>query len=150
MNSDSFRYTSLLIQVLAFVTACIVIFVSRYLFIFFVAAMLPTIVSVFVDNRPSRCSSATVCTFNFIGVAPYIQRIFNSHNIDAVANHVISDLNTWLVVYLAAFIGQVLIWSLPELVAKIYTAKANLQIKILNERYRDISEEWGIEKLPKD
>ena len=51
-NTDkSFKFASSLIKVIAIVIALMVLIISRYAFIFFAAAMLPTVFAIFFDKN---------------------------------------------------------------------------------------------------
>jgi uncharacterized membrane protein len=143
---DNFKYTSLVIRIIAFAIAFGVLFISKYVFVFFVAAMLPTVGAVIIDKRDTKCVSATICTFNLIGVMPFLFEILRSSNMNSAAKMIISDILTWLTVYIAAFVGQLVVWILPEIVAKIYLAKSTIMISMLESKRDKLCEEWGIDK----
>jgi hypothetical protein len=145
-SSDSFKYTSLVIKLVATIIALGVFFVSKYIFIFFIAAMLPTVGAVIIDKRDTKCVSATICTFNLIGVLPFLFDILRSSSFNIAAKAVISDIMTWLTIYMAAFIGQLVIWILPEIIAKIYIAKSTIMVSLLEAKRDKLCEEWGIDK----
>ncbi|MCC2646071.1 MAG: hypothetical protein K0R02_136 [Rickettsiaceae bacterium] len=143
---DSFKYTSLVIKIIAFGIALGVLFISKYVFVFFVSAMLPTVGAVIMDKRETKCISATICTFNLIGVLPFLFEILRSSNMNSAAKMIISDILTWLTVYITAFVGQLVIWILPEIVAKLYLAKSTIMISMLESKRDKLCEEWGIDK----
>jgi hypothetical protein len=140
-----FIFASSLIKVIAVVIALIVVVISRYAFIFFSAAMLPTIFAIFFDKNEHKCLSATICSFNLIGVLPYLIRIWDSSNIDYVSKHVLSSPDTWMVIYGAAFVGQLIYFSLPLLIAKFYTSRTKAQIGKYKKQHEELCNNWGIE-----
>lgn len=144
-NDKSFKFASSLIKVIAIVIAMMVLVVSKYAFIFFSAAMLPTIFAIFLDKNSHRCLSATVCSFNLIGVLPYLIRMWESESIDYVAQQILADVGTWMIIYGAAFIGQLLYASLPLLVVKIYAARTTIQVNKYKDQHKKICEQWGID-----
>lgn len=144
-SEKEFIFASSLIKVIAVVIALIVVVISRYAFIFFSAAMLPTIFAIFFDKNHHKCLSATICSFNLIGVLPYLIRIWDSNNIDYVSKHVLSSPDTWMVIYGAAFIGQLIYISLPLLIAKFYTSRIKVQIKKCQKQHEEICTKWGRE-----
>ena len=59
LNNDDigyFKLTTLFIKMLALVLGFIILFFSQYTFIFYSAAMLPTMIIVFVDRRYLKCN----------------------------------------------------------------------------------------------
>jgi hypothetical protein len=143
-KEQNFKFAASLIKIIAFAIAIMVLVVSRYAFIFFSAAMLPTILAIFFDRNIHKCASATICTFNLIGVLPYLIRLWNSNSINSMAKSVIVDVDSWMVIYGAAFVGQLLYMSLPLLIVKLYAAKVQVQTTGIEKQYLQISEEWGI------
>ncbi|MDF2964859.1 MAG: hypothetical protein K0Q51_247 [Rickettsiaceae bacterium] len=144
-TADNFKYTSSVIKIIAAIIALGVLFISKYVFVFFIAAMLPTVGAMIIDKRETKCVSATICTFNLIGVLPFLFEILRSSNMNSSAKFIISDILTWLTVYIAAFVGQLVIWILPEIIAKIYLAKSTIMISILEGKRDKLCEEWGID-----
>lgn len=145
-NTDkSFKFASSLIKVIAFVISLMVLVISRYAFIFFAAAMLPTIFAIFFDKNSHRCFSATICSFNLIGVMPYLIRMWESSSVDYVAKQILADVGTWMIIYGAAFIGQLLYASMPLLVVKLYSTKVNVKIAKYEKRHKTLCDQWGID-----
>lgn len=144
VSDENFKFASSLIKIIAVVIALMVIFISKYAFILFSAAMLPTICAIFFDSNSHKCSSATICSFNLIGVLPFLIRLWNNSSIDTVAKMIIADVETWMAIYGAAFMGQLIYLFLPMLVVKVYTAKNQVQVSHLQEKISNLSKEWGI------
>lgn len=145
-NTDkSFKFASSLIKVIAFVIALMVLVISRYAFIFFTAAMLPTIFAIFFDKNSHRCLSATICSFNLIGVMPYLIRMWESSSVDYVAKQILADVGTWMIIYGAAFIGQLLYASMPLLIVKLYSTKINVKISKYEKKHKALCDQWGID-----
>jgi len=143
-NDKTFKLTTALIQIIAILIGLFVFIASRYAFIFFAAAMLPTIFIIFFDRNKHKCLSATICTFNLIGVMPFLIRIWQSNSIDYVSKQILADIATWAIVYGVAFIGQLLYVSMPLLFVKMYSSKIESEIKKLQKQYDDLCIEWGI------
>jgi hypothetical protein len=144
-NTDkSFKFASSLIKVIAIVIALMVLVISRYAFIFFTAAMLPTVFAIFFDKNSHRCLSATICSFNLIGVMPYLIRMWESSSVDYVAKQILADVGTWMIIYGAAFIGQLLYASMPLLIVKLYSAKINIKIAKYEKKHKALYEKWGL------
>ncbi len=145
-NTDkSFKFAASLIKVIAFVIALMVLVISRYAFIFFAAAMLPTIFAIFFDKNSHRCLSATICSFNLIGVMPYLIRMWESTSVDYVAKQVLADVGTWMIIYGAAFIGQLLYASMPLLIVKMYSAKIKVKVSKYEKKHKVLCDQWGID-----
>lgn len=148
-TDKNFKFASSLIKIIAVIIALMVLVVSRFAFIFFAAAMLPTLFAIFFDKNSHKCLSATICSFNLIGVMPYLIRMWESNSIDYVAKQILADVSTWMIIYGAAFVGQLLYASMPLLFVKIYAARMQVQVKKLESEHSNICKEWGIETKSK-
>ena len=140
-TDKSFKFASSLIKVIAFVISLMVLVISRYAFIFFTAAMLPTIFAIFFDKNSHRCLSATICSFNLIGVMPYLIRMWESSSVDYVAKQILADVGTWMIIYGAAFIGQLLYASMPLLIVKLYSTKINVKISKYEKKHKSLCDQ---------
>jgi hypothetical protein len=141
---ESFKYATSLIKVIFIILGGIIFMFSKYGFIFFSAAMLPSIVIIFADRAPHKCASATICTFNLIGVIPYLKELWLAPTFNEGAKEVISDPLAWLVIYITAFVGFIIYIAVPAFIAKIYIAKANLRIANLVDHRNKICSDWDI------
>jgi hypothetical protein len=147
---QQFKRTVFVIKGITLIIAIMVFIVSRYAFLFFLASMLPTMVTIALDKKDNRSLSAVICTFNLMGVMPYLSEMWHSANVNVVAKWMIGDFSTWLTVYFIAFIGQLLVWFLPGLVSILYKAKSKLQVESLEQQRKVIQDEWDIRIFDND
>ena len=143
-TDKNFKFASSLIKVIAVVIALMVIVISRYAFIFFATAMLPTIFAIFFDKNEHRCLSATICSFNLIGVMPYLIRVWEANSVDYLAQQLLADVETWMIIHGAALIGQLLYASMPLLVVRIYSARMRVRTEKYEKQHKELCEQWGI------
>ena len=144
-NEQNFKFASSLIKIIAILVALMVMIISHYALILFAASMLPTIIAIFIDKNEHRCFSATICSFNLIGVMPYLICMWESSAIDFLAKQLLADVSTWMVIYGAAFTGQLLYASMPLLIVKLYSAKMKVRAQKYEVQRKKICTEWGIE-----
>ena len=144
-NDKSLKFASSLIKIIAVVIALMVIVMSKYAFIFFAAAMLPTIFTIFLDKNDHRCLSATICSFNLIGVMPYLSRVWHANSIDYLSKQLLADLLTWVVIYGAALAGQLLYAIMPLLIVRIYSLRMRSHAKKFEIQHKEICDQWGID-----
>ena len=137
-------------KLLAFIVAGIVLFISRYAFMFFILAMLPSISSVMFERKSNKYVSSIICAFNLTAVSPFLYTIFVSGGVNEAASQVIHDTYTWLIIYMAPAIGWCVILIVPHLVANIMIALTNSKIASNLEAQKNIVEEWGKEVLRRD
>ncbi|MDX1924416.1 MAG: hypothetical protein SFT91_04270 [Rickettsiaceae bacterium] len=141
---QNFAYATSFIRVIFVILGIFIFINSRYAFIFFSAAIIPSIATLFADKAPHKCASATICTFNLIGALPYLKELYFAHSINDAAKEVIINPIAWTVIYASAFVGFVIYFTLPEIVAHFYVVKANMKILNLNEKKREICNQWDI------
>ncbi|MEY3197466.1 MAG: hypothetical protein RLZZ59_837 [Pseudomonadota bacterium] len=149
-NTDTkyFKATTSIIKIVSLIIGVILIFLSQYGFMFYVAGMLPTIVVSFVDRKEEKCASATICTFNLIGVLPYLSQIWLSSPMDEASKLLISDITTWGVIYSAALVGQIVYWTVPIAFAKLYEIRAKVEISILDAQRAKLLADWNLSDKP--
>lgn len=147
-NDKNFKFASSLIKVIAIVIAIMVMVISRFAFIFFAAAMLPTLFAIFFDRNYHKCLSATICSFNLIGVIPYLVRMWESNysanHVDHTAKMMLADISTWMVIYGAAFMGQLIYATLPLIFVKAFAARMQVKINKLENQHQEICKNWDI------
>ncbi|MGV2432202.1 MAG UNVERIFIED_CONTAM: hypothetical protein LVQ98_02185 [Rickettsiaceae bacterium] len=119
-----FRITTILIKLVILVIGSILLFFSQVGFVFFLIAMLPALMITITDKERHACASATICTFNLIGILPYLSKLWASASMDLTTKMLSTDISTWVVIYGCALIGQVIYWIVPPIVAKLYILKA--------------------------
>ncbi len=142
-DQDSFRFTSLFIKLISAGIAVVIVFISVEIFMFFIMAMIPSILAIALDNKDHRCGSATITTFNLTGALPYLFKLTSSIGMGS-SSYILKDFKVWTVIYLASLVGWLFISFFPTVIAKIYLSKAQIQVKKYDERKKNICEKWGI------
>ncbi|NDB82821.1 MAG: hypothetical protein EB127_08780 [Alphaproteobacteria bacterium] len=140
----NFSLTSSLIKILICFIGIIIFLYSRYAFIFFSAAILPSIGAFFADQVGHKCASATISTFNLLGVTPYLKKIYFAPSMNEAAKDMVINPYTWITIYTITFIGCLIYMIVPEILAQMYLIRYNLKIGNLVDRRDTIAKEWGI------
>lgn len=105
---------------------------------------LPTLVAWLVDETKRRYTTRTVAGLNFVGVAPFVLKLWSSgHNDIAGAGRLITDPFAIVVMFGTAAIGWLMFVGFPGVVAAVSTINANRRIAQLKDRQRALVEEWG-------
>lgn len=141
---ENFKYTTSLVKVIIGFIGLIIFTLSKHAFIFFSAAILPSIVVIFIDSAEHKCMSATICTFNLIGIIPFLKELYISESVQYASKDLITDPTAWMIVYGTTFIGLIIYVTLPSIIAQIYIAKANMRITKLMNQKKKICNEWDI------
>jgi hypothetical protein len=144
-NKSNLTIISLSVKIIITLVAGCILLISKFAFVFFTISMLPSITSIFIDNRANKCASSTLCGFNLIGIGPYIFNIFNSSNVNETAKVLLTDIYVWAVIYGCAALGCITIWAIPQLMARIFQTKALYRINKINQEQQELKETWGEE-----
>ena len=105
---------------------------------------MPTLVAWLADETKRRYSTRTVAGLNFVGVAPFVLKLWSSgHNDISGAGRLITDPFAIVVMFGTAAIGWLMFLGFPGVVAAISTINANRRISQLKDRQRALVEEWG-------
>jgi hypothetical protein len=139
-----FKITTILIKLTTVIIGITLLFFSQFGFLFFSIAMIPAVVVTAIDRDNLSCASATVCTFNLIGIMPYLSKLWSSGSIDDTAKAISSDISTWVVIYGCALVGQVVYWTLPNIIAKLYILKCKVEVSMLSSTREKLCADWNI------
>jgi hypothetical protein len=106
--------------------------------------MAPSVIAAFIDRQYQSHLSSTICTFNLIGVLPYLSKFWNSPQIDVAARNISTDISSWVVIFGSALLGQILFWFLPPIIAKLYILKCRVEASLLKSTKDKLCSEWNI------
>jgi hypothetical protein len=122
---------------------CLLVVALPTAMVLFVGFM-PTLVAWLVDETKRRYSTRTVAGLNFVGVAPFVLKLWSSgHNNIAGAGRLVTDPFTIVIMFGTAAIGWLMFIGFPGVVAAFSTIKAHRRIAQLKDRQRALVEEWG-------
>jgi hypothetical protein len=139
-----FKITTILIKLVAVIMSVVILFFSQFGFVFFAIAMLPAVIVTAIDREPLSCASATVCTFNIIGILPYLSKLWSNSSMDTITKTLSSDISTWIVIYGCALMGQIIYWILPPMIAKLYALKSKVELSMLHATKEKLCSDWNI------
>ena len=145
INLEKLGFSIYILKIIVIVLAILMFVVSQYACIFFIAAMLPSLLTSLIDRGEFPFLFAIVCIFNFMGIVPFLQQLWSSPLVSETAKILISEIKTWIVVYGACVLGQVLYIIMPILVSKIYMLQVKLNIEKLMKKKKKMIFDWNIE-----
>ena len=76
---------------------------------------------------------------------PYLIRVWEANSVDYLSQQLLADVGTWMIIYGAALIGQLLYASMPLLVVRIYSARMRVRIEKYEKQHKELCEQWGID-----
>ncbi|MFO1241734.1 MAG: hypothetical protein U1E36_00805 [Rickettsiales bacterium] len=113
--------------------------------IFFLLAMLPTIVAWYIDSAPRKPSCRIVMMCNLSGVIPFMANLINEGNKTPQVLQMFSDFSAWFVIYASAGVGWLLVWGCPYLIELCIEITNSSRIAKLESVQKKLVEEWGPE-----
>lgn len=105
--------------------------------------MVPTIVALIVDVTPGRFLTRCVAGLNIAGISPFAHALWTGANDMTTAVALVTDAFVWLVIYGASAIGWMLFISFPGVVAVFQSLNGRRRIYMLEEKQKQLLEEWG-------
>ena len=114
-------------------------------FIFFLMSMLPTVVAYYVDNSRHQSTFHTVFACNLAGVLPFLSKMLQGSGPGNPTSLIMTDASNWLIVYLAAGFGWLLVFSTPVAAEFFIRNMHKRQVNRLERVQQRISDEWGAE-----
>ena len=105
--------------------------------------LLPTVVSVVTDRTPGHRASWCIAITNIAGVLPIIAKSLKGDNDMAAAIELLVDPINWLVMYVGAGMGWVLLWIGPVIAEVFVTQKEGSEARRLQEDQKKLIAEWG-------
>jgi hypothetical protein len=114
-------------------------------FIFFILAILPSVVAFYIDRSYTRSTFHTVFACNLSGALPFLARILKNGAAQAEIQVVMSDPLNWMIIYASAGFGWLLVYAAPTFAQGFINMLHQNQIRRLDRMQRRIINEWGKE-----
>lgn len=105
--------------------------------------MLPTLAAAMTDRRREKYTTLCVGCMNFVGVLPYVARLWAEDHSYATAFKIMADPFAWLIMLGAAGLGWCIYLVAPGIVSMFIAMRVEQRISRLRRRQRDLVEEWG-------
>lgn len=148
-HKSNFKGIGTLTKMIIYLSLAVVLVFSINAFLFLFFAVLPTIISSFIDKRSEKHVSSTIAAFNLIGVLPFLIKFFFTPALDRYAQSLLGNSEAWMYVYTNVFIGVMIIWCLPQVTSLYYIMAAHKKIKTLKSRQQELEDYWGEKLNPK-
>lgn len=120
-------------------------FLLQSSFILLLIGMLPSIIIYYADTSPGRTTFRIVMACNLSGVLPFLTELVLRENSTQLLITHLTDPVVWLLMYLSAAIGYILIRGLPLVVEFWYEMSNATRITRIQSLQNRLIEEWGPE-----
>lgn len=114
-------------------------------FILLLIGLLPSIVAYFADTSKGRTTFRIVMACNLAGVLQFLTELVMQHNSASLLLQRLTDPSVWLVMYLSAAVGYILIRGMPFIVEFCYEMSNAARIARIQSLQNRLIEEWGPE-----
>ena len=111
--------------------------------ILLIAGLIPTYVAFFTDNDNQKSGATSVGMMNLAGLVPFIIDLWSGGQTMPNAFRMLGNANNWVVILGAAFIGQLIVYTVPQAIATMTLTHAEGRIKILRKNLELLKESWG-------
>jgi hypothetical protein len=135
-KKGGFGFIILMILIGALVPFCLP---SIILFV----GMAPTLVALFTETDRRGSSVAAVGAMNAAGIVPFIIDLWSKGQTMGNAIFILQDPQTWLVMFGAAAVGQLILFAVPQAIASMTAARAETRIELLKENLELLKMTWG-------
>ena len=114
-------------------------------FVFLIIGLLPSFVAYFMDVSKHRFAFRTIFACNLSGMLPYIGKMLAHGPSSAMLQDIMSHATNWIIIYMSALIGWLLIQVCPMIAQIFITGFHQTQISRMKALQKKIEGEWGPE-----
>ncbi len=105
--------------------------------------LLPTLVALFTETDPNKSGLITVGFLNVAGVLPFIIELWTKGHSLEEAFRILSDPLSWIVMFGAAAMGQLILYAVPTAMAMMAVNRMEARLRILREGLEQLKAIWG-------
>ncbi len=105
--------------------------------------LLPTLVALFFDTDEEKSAVATVGFLNVAGVVPFLIDLWSRDQTMEASIAIVRQPVTWLVMFGAAGIGQLMLYTIPPAMSMLTVARLEARIRTLHEGLEQLKAIWG-------
>jgi len=129
----------------ALIVGLLLAFFLQGSFILLLVGMLPTVVAYYADTGRHRMVFRIIMACNLSGTFPFLCELVLRHNSTSLLLEYLTDPTVWLMMYLSAAIGYILVKGMPYLIEFFYDLSNATRIARLQSLQNRLVEEWGPE-----
>ncbi|MFM9889460.1 MAG: hypothetical protein ACKVOE_02265 [Rickettsiales bacterium] len=132
-------------KVLLIIFSLLLMAILRTGFVFLIIGLLPSFVAFFMDVSKHRFAFRTIFACNLSGMLPYIGKMLAHGPSSALLQDIMSHGTNWVIIYISALIGWMLIQICPMIAQIFITGLHQTQIGRMKALQKKIEGEWGPE-----
>ena len=132
-------------RILMFLGGFVLMGVLRTGFMFIIIALLPAIVTYYIDQSKRQYIFKTIFACNLSGVMPFIARMLHEGPSPSTMEDIMGSADNWLLIYGSALFGFMLIRIGPMIAHTMINGFHRTQVARLSRNQKRIENEWGQE-----
>jgi hypothetical protein len=105
--------------------------------------LIPTMIAFFVDTDNDKSSAAAIGAMNFAGISPFVIDLWVNGQSMQTVFQILHQSSSWLVMLGAAAVGQLIVFAIPQAMASLTLASAEIRLKILKKNMETLKATWG-------
>jgi len=105
--------------------------------------LLPSLVALCTDTDPNKSAFTTIGFMNLAGVVPFIIELWERGQTLENALRIMLDPMTWIIMFGAAAIGQLLLYAVPPAMAIMTITRMETRLQRLKEGLEQLKAIWG-------
>ena len=105
--------------------------------------MIPTVVALFTESDRKGSSVTAIGAMNVAGITPFVIDLWQKGQTYENATIILSDPQTWLVMFGAAAVGQLILFAVPQAIASTTMARTEARISLLKDHMEVLKHTWG-------
>lgn len=103
----------------------------------------PTYVAYATDDDPEKSATSSVFAMNLAGIVPFLIDLWAKGQTIGNAIGLLTNTNVWLVILIAAGVGKLVVFVVPQAIATMSSTHAETRIKALKKNLDFLKEAWG-------
>lgn len=107
------------------------------------AGMIPTLVALFIDKDRQHSSATAIGAMNCAGITPFVIDLWLKGQTMTTVVQILSEPSSWLIIFGAAAIGQMIVSIVPQAMATLTLAHSEIRIKNLKHNLELLKTSWG-------
>jgi hypothetical protein len=113
--------------------------------IFLFVGMLPTLVALFTTSSDDKqgASVTAIGAMNAAGLTPFVIELWEKGQTMGEALRIMGTPETWLVMFGAAAVGQLILFAVPQAITSLTLARAESRVQLLKRNLETIKTIWG-------
>jgi hypothetical protein len=109
------------------------------------AALIPTYIAFATDSDPQKSGAVSVGAMNIAGTVPFVIDLWSKGQTMPNAYAILTNANDWLVILGASFVGQLIVYTIPQAIATLTLTHAESRAKALRKNLETLKESWGLD-----